>query len=306
MRIATNTVSCMKSRDSKALLGEEYALRMLHDAGYDTVDISFVFQDHDDFVLRADHWQQRVEDIGKTAETLGIKIHQCHLPYTVPHKLAAMTCEYRALYDECTRRAYIASGMLGVRWAVAHPWTHPELNFENKASLEANHAYYDPFIELGIQHNVGTALENMCPCLNREMPMRYCQHYDQLLELVDSFHDPMVGVCWDTGHANQMKLDQHRALLAVGSRLKALHINDNQYGSFDEHLLPYIGDNDWASIMEALVEIDYQGVLTYETGRVGRLAPYGEFQNAFLRATHESGMCMLRLYEETQKRLNRE
>jgi sugar phosphate isomerase/epimerase len=296
----------MTAKGSDKLLGDIAALKKLHEAGYDTADISFVFQKHEDFILRANDWEKRIEEVGRAAEDLGIKITQCHFPFAETHFPEFYMNGISEIYDECMRRAYIAAGMLGVRYGVVHPRTYPEFNHEAKACLGANHAYYDKYIELGIKHGVGTAMENQLPFLTRKMATRYCQHYDQLIELVDSYNDPMVGICWDTGHANQMQFDQGRALRAVGHRLKALHINDNHYGAFDEHLLPFIGDNDWNAIIEALVEIGYDGDLTYETGRVGKLAPWGPFQDALLCATHESGLCMLELYNATlEKKKNK-
>ena len=46
------------------------------------------------------------------------------------------------------------------------------------------------------------------------------------------------------------------------------------------------------------MDIDYQGDLTYETGRVGKLAPAGPLQDGLLRATYENAKALLALYEE--------
>jgi sugar phosphate isomerase/epimerase len=302
VRFSITTGCCMTARGNNKLLGDVEALKKLHEVGFDTVDFSFVYYEYADFILRADDWEKRIEEVGRVAEELRIKITQCHFPFIMEHLRLSHASEYSEIFDECMHRAYIAAGMLGVRYGVIHPRTYPEFNHEAKACLEANHAYYDKFIELGIKHGVGTAIENQLPFLTRKLATRYCQHYDQLIELVDSYNDPMVGICWDTGHANQMQFDQGRALRAIGHRLKALHINDNKYGTLDEHLLPFIGDCDWDDIIEALVDIGYDGDLTYETGRVGNLAPWGPFQDAFLRATRENGLCMMEMYNAALKR----
>lgn len=305
MKISTNTASCMVARGSKELLSDVEAIKKLRAVGYDTVDISFVYQKKEAFILRGDDWKEKIEEVGRTTEEIGITISQCHFPYEKMHGDAFFKDGYSEYYAECLRRSYIAAGMLGVRYGVIHPITYPEVNYERKACLEKNCAYYDEFIELGIKNNVGTAIENMPPFPQHEFPIRYGQHYDDLLDFVDRYNDSMVGICWDTGHANLSRYDQGRAIRTIGRHLKALHMNDNHYGFRDEHLLPFLGEVDWVAVIEALVDIGYDGDLTYETGMVGKQAPRGPFQDAFLRATHENGMCMLQLYNETQKNMSK-
>ena len=129
--------------------------------------------------------------------------------------------------------------------------------------------------------------------------MRYCMHYEDLIEFVDSYQEPdWVGICWDTGHANLMRFDQRRALQTVGSRLIALHVNDNSGQTKDEHQLPYLGNVDWRAVLQGLVDIDYQGDLTYETFNFSAGAEKGHIQDQLLRAMYENGMGLLELYRE--------
>ena len=301
MKLSTTTGLCQQSWGTAALRDLNEVLQLLREVGYDTIDLSFCFQSKTDYILRGEDWERKIDELGDTAARLGIDFYQSHLPF-IPGCSAARAPDfqkpgYAEYFAECTRRAYIASGRLGVKWAVAHPQTYPEYNYEEKATLEANRAWQDKYVELGIQMGVGTAIENMLPSLNRKLSARYCQHYDQLIELVDSFRDPMVGVCWDTGHANQMDLDQGRALRAIGGRLKTLHINDNHDGDRDEHLLPYMGEVDWPVVIQALVEIGYEGSLNYETGKVACGAG-GEVQMELARATYQNGLCLLNAYHK--------
>jgi L-ribulose-5-phosphate 3-epimerase len=83
------------------------------------------------------------------------------------------------------------------------------------------------------------------------------------LDLIDALNHPLFGACWDTGHANEQGLKQ-QAMVELGSRLKAMHINDND-GIRDQHLLPYQGNINWASVVQSLKAIGYEGAFTYET-----------------------------------------
>lgn len=86
---------------------------------------------------------------------------------------------------------------------------------------------------------------------------------DDLIELVDSFHMPNVGINWDFGHANISVADQEAELRKIGSRLKSVHVADN-HGARDEHLAPFYGNVDWQKMMRVLKEIGYKGNFTYE------------------------------------------
>ena len=304
LKLSTTTGLYQQSGDTERLRDMNEVLRTLREVGYEEIDLSFCFQNFPEYILRGDDWERKIDEIGETAAKCGISFYQCHLPF-VKGCSRLMSSDFKKpgygeYFDECRRRAYIASGRLGVRWAVAHPETFPEYNYETKASLEGNHVRNDELIELGIKLGVGTAIENMLPNLTRKFASRYCQYYDQLIDLVDSFHDPMVGICWDTGHANQMQYDQVRALRAIGGRLKTLHINDNHYGFSDEHLLPFMGTVDWPGVVSALVEIGYAGTLNYETGKVTKTA-YGEIQMDFVRLTYQNGLYLQGMYEKALK-----
>ncbi|MBQ8813598.1 MAG: sugar phosphate isomerase/epimerase [Lachnospiraceae bacterium] len=300
MQPSATIKTCMKSFGGSQLNDYGDAVRMLYDAGYRVMDFSFVHQTHEDYILRGDDWQKKVDRVADVAASLGVTFSQSHLPYIKTGQRntdpSFQKPGYEEYFWECMRRAYIASGMLGVRYATAHPISFSEVNYEEDASLKGNHRLYDSFVELGIKHNVGTAFENMLPSLDRRFPAKYCSHYDQLIRLVDSYNDSMVAVCWDTGHANQMKFDQVRALQAVGHRLKNLHINDNHYGLRDEHLLPFMGEINWYELIPVLAEIGYDGDMTFETPKVGEGAE-GELQRAFLRLTYETGCKLVEIYQ---------
>ena len=128
----------------------------------------------------------------------------------------------------------------------------------------------------------------------------YCQHYDELIELVDSYNDPMVAVCWDTGHANGMKFDQARAIRTIGKRLKNLHINDNHNCNRDEHLLPFMGTVDWPAVMKALADIDYEGDLTLEV-HFGDNA-YGVLQEEMIRMQKASADFLIGMFEQAKQK----
>ena len=199
-------------------------------------------------------------------------------------------------------RAYLACEMLGIKYVTAHPITFAERNCEDRYQQERNREYYDRFVEFGIRHGVGTAFENMTPYLKQQLPYKYCQSYEQLIELVDSYHDDRVAICWDTGHANFMKADQGIALRAIGRRLKSVHINDNKSeATRDEHLLPYMGNIDWTTVINALAEIGYEGNMTLESP-IGELTPEPLIET-YLRLQYDCAAFLVGEFEAARSRL---
>ena len=305
MKLSTTVGILLANSDSNCLREIPEILELLREAGFEALDMSFCMQDMPNYILGGDDWERRVDQVGQTAARLGLELYQSHIPFVSGFSMMLnpkfRDPGYREYFDECTRRACIANGILGVKWTVAHPQSFPELNYERKASLDANREYYDPFVELCIKNGTGFTFENALPCLNRSQPVRYCQHYEELIELADSYRDPMVGLCWDTGHANQMKLDQGRAIRVMGSRIKVLHINDNHYGGRDEHLLPFMGNVDWDTVVQALVETGYEGTLNYETVALTRTAR-GPFQMELVKACAENARLLRQLFEQRKRK----
>jgi len=305
MKVSAATGLYERRGDSPIHRDLNEAITVLHEIGYDTFDLALSDVKRENFILGGEDWEKQIDRLGNTAAKLGVTFFQSHLPFVSGCSMsvdpAFKESGYREHFFECTRRAYCASKMLNIPWTVLHPLTFPECNYENKAMLGANRALYDQYIELGAKLGVGTAIENLLPPLERKLAAVYCQHYDQLIELVDSYGDPMVGICWDTGHANQMQLNQRRALNVIGHRLKVLHINDNHKGFRDEHLMPYMGDVDWDDFLEGLVDIGYDGALSYESGNVSANS-FGEMQLEFVRMAYRNGCYLRDRWEEKRRR----
>lgn len=300
MDIQNNTNCIHTARGSDDLLPCEDALRLLHDVGYRSVDISLTHYKRPDFILRRDDWQQSIERLRLLADMLGMRFGQCHFPFAETH-LPSFSCGGESeLFDMCMERACVAAGILGVSVGVQHPRNYPDINSESALCLERNRAYYDRYVSLAWDGHVRTAFENMMSPQAVGYSRRYCDHYEQLIELIDSYESEAVGACLDTGHANQNNLELSRAVGTLGKRLLALHINDNHKGRGDEHLLPYMGDIDWEKFIRALVISGYSGDLTYEVGPISKNSPRGPFQKAALRAIFENHRCFFDMYKRIQ------
>jgi len=120
---------------------------------------------------------------------------------------------------------------------------------------------------------------------------RYGTTPEELIELVDKLGNDKFGVCWDFGHANLSGMNQCASLEKLGSRLIALHVDDNR-GFIDEHLVPYIGFVQWEPIMHMLEKIHYKGDFTYEIHNFTSGLP-DALQQAAIDFSFKVGMYLL-------------
>ena len=172
---------------------------------------------------------------------------------------------------EETKRCIRWCGQLGVPWMVMHTGTRPGAwdAAHHQANLQANLDFFRPFFELLAEHQVGIAIENTADMFNGRA---YGSTPEDLCELHDALDCEWIGLCWDTGHALLQKLPQREAIGSLGSRLKAIHVQDND-GRADHHLLPYTGRVDWEGVIGGLQDCGYAGAFTYETHNAVRHLP---------------------------------
>ena len=89
---------------------------------------------------------------------------------------------------------------------------------------------------------------------------------ENLLKIIDLVGSDKFAVCLDTGHLNLVEGNQGDFIRKVDKKLLALHIHDNQnLDDMDQHLLPFSrGTVDFADVMKALREINYEGMFNFE------------------------------------------
>ncbi|MCL2518574.1 MAG: sugar phosphate isomerase/epimerase [Oscillospiraceae bacterium] len=200
-------------------------------------------------------WREWGEKVGETAERLGIKLVQSHGSGSTYEK-----GEYRDKCDELLRREIEICGMLGIPQIVLHALCKEGESWDqfNKANIE----FCNSLLDAAEKNNVSLLLENSCH--QHGNGYYYYLYAEQLLETIaDMNYHPLIGVCWDVGHANMQGADQYKELVELGGCLRGLHIHDNM-GSLDSHLLPYLGNCNFDSIIKALVDIDYKGYFGME------------------------------------------
>jgi len=240
------------------------AVERLASVGFHVLDFNFVDWIFDGSPFIGLGWEGWLRDIRRRADELGLRFGQAHGP--IFNKFE--TTERAKWLTAMSHRSIEGASILGSRWVVFEPETlagsfdRTHLGRIRRLNVE----WFGALLPTAEGSGVGIAIENTADVFQMEgggAGRSYCSVPAELIELVDSFDDDSVGICWDTGHAHIQRLDQGRAIRAMGRRLRATHIQDND-GRSDQHLLPFYGNIDWPAIINALKAIRYEGDLTFE------------------------------------------
>ena len=227
-------------------------------AGFDCISVNFsgmVDKTEDD-------WKKAVDDIQRILAENKLFCHQSH-PYYYNLLLSMENTEDR--FEFAIESAIKASGLLGAGWVALHPRSAISDGYSTRKAIVGNREVFSKYLEIAKKYNTGLAIENL-PTFNGLVPIApfFSSDPEDLMELVDSFNDKSVGVCWDTGHANLMRMNQPLKIRMMGDRIKCTHIHNNGHKD-DDHLPPDQGDINWEEIMRAFRDINYKGALTLET-----------------------------------------
>ena len=253
MKISTEIHSAAK------IIGEEKAIEYYAKAGFDAWDFSMFDMCRYDRVancvmpnshpLAGNEWEAFAKRLASVAKDCGIFCNQSHAPF--PSKYADVRSYFKRAI-ECTA---IAGGDI----CVIHP--------DNDKSAAENAEMYYEILDFAKSCNVRIATENMWNWDDEkdESSFAACATPESFCKHIDVINDPNFIACLDIGHAEMRGSDTSAVemIKALGSRLKALHIHDNNKWK-DSHQLPFTMDIDFVPIVDALREIGYDGIFTLE------------------------------------------
>ncbi len=269
----------------------ETCLATLKETGFDYIDLNLWTLCRPGTPLAGEGWRDWILQIRAHADQIGVAIRQTH-----GHTLLGLEWDdpaypHREFFDIMRLRCIEASRLLGAEWMVVHPFNLPhDPVYSRQKAKDVTLRYLAPMIEEAKKQGVGLAVENMVDFSRNRR--RYCGgDPEELLELVDAVHDPAVGICIDTGHANLSGVHAGSFIRMAGNRLKATHINDN-YKDADRHLPPTFGTVDWQDVMKALREIGYQNDFSYE---ICALSVPSTAVDSWCRYIHELGESLLQM-----------
>lgn len=243
------------------LVGEHKAVELCAKAGFDGWDFSMfdmcrylwpqdicVDSGHP---LRTDRYLQFVRELKNIGLDNGIVCNQSHAPFPVD---VPEVRSYLKRAIECTAEA-------GGEICVIHP--------ANNKSPEENAEMYLELLPFAKSCGVKIATENMWNWHPGDECSSFaaCSTSDSFCRHVDAVNDDYLVACLDIGHAEMRGSGEGAAnmIRALGSRLQALHIHDNDR-LHDTHQIPFSMAIDFDAVVQALKDIGYTGWLTLESG----------------------------------------
>ncbi len=253
MKISTEIASAAK------IVGEEKAIEYIAKAGFDAWDFSMfdmaLYDRKKRYLVPAEHplssdgylkFARKLKQIGLDN---GIECNQSHAPFPTYAKESRIWL-FRSI--ECTAEA-------GGKICVIHP--------DNNRSSEENARMYFELLDFAKQCGVKIAAENMwnwADGANHASPAA-CSDPESFNAHLDAVNDEYLTACLDIGHAEMAGLNTSAVEMihALGGRLEALHIHDNDR-VHDSHQIPFSMNINFAPIVAALRDIGYKGYFTLE------------------------------------------
>ena len=110
---------CTQTDVLGARFGEEAAVRMLAQAGFDALDYSMFSMTKPDFHLNGDHYQPYVQHLKDVADECGVTFYQAHAPFNFG--LESDPEARKNVVIPTTVRAIQIAAQLGVKVIVVHP-----------------------------------------------------------------------------------------------------------------------------------------------------------------------------------------
>lgn len=231
-------------------------------------------------------WEEKILRLRDELSKLGLTCVMTHSPY---YDLRVSADIRYPRIDISTARCHEATAMLGAEIMAMHPrgcypsGTHdggsresynlrrlmpddPKGCFSNgiedkELSLRYNLEYWKPLAERAEQIGCLIGVENL-PVFPGWSMTFFSDDPDHQSRLIDALGEGGCGV-WDFGHAYLTNKCDTAPLKRVGSRIKGLHVHDNDLTS-DQHLIPFLGSIDWDKQIKALKSTGFDGYITLE------------------------------------------
>lgn len=152
------------------------------------------------------------------------------------------------------------------------------LGSENK-EWEQTELFLDSLAPMAKEMGITICVENLYDSIDGHLVEGPCCNVKKAVERIDrineKYHAEVLGFCFDTGHANLIGIDFESFITSLGHRLKVLHIHDND-GRQDLHQIPFTftmsrenkPSTDWDGFIRGLRNIQFDGVLSFETAPV--------------------------------------
>ena len=266
---------------------------MLRQAGFTCCDFSLNGYLKNTDIYRANKnifFDQSVEELELfftahkiAAKKYGIRINQMHMPYPIfiPNG-KDMLNDY--MWNEVAPKSMEICRFLECPNIVIHGFKLSRFWGTEEAEWQKTHEFLDTILPMAKEYGITVCMENLYESVGWHIVEGPGCDVRKNVERIDcinaEYGAEVLGFCFDTGHANLVGLDFEKFITTLGSRLKVLHIHDND-GVGDLHQIPYTftktrenkSSTDWEGFVRGMREIHFDGVLSFETAPVLKAFP---------------------------------
>ncbi len=266
------------------------SMRFIKECGFEAIDYSIdsLFRrtfDEENLTSIFDKSVSELEAYYKpmkeSAAANGISVGQAHGALVIYYDDDPKLTEYMM---KVTEKMFAACHYLGCSAFVIHPWIGSKHNAPKEKEIEVNLGIYRRLMPAAKKYEIRICLENLwekrdgvyidAPCITPEEACWYIDKLNQEAEM------ELFGFCLDVGHVLLYEKDVCQFLKAMGSRIVAMHLHENDRRN-DTHMIPYtqMGESgdatvlDWQPVIDTLKEINYQGNLSFETAYAITMLP---------------------------------
>ena len=277
---------CVQTRGIIDVFGPQEGCKIIKESGFEgidwNIDLDLYANDIKKGNYRGSIFEKELSEIleyyGDVLQELknnGLIISQAHAPF--PAYLIELGEEFFDFMIEIFKKCILLCDAIGCKNLIIHgiSLSEEEKRLTHDDIQKLNKKLYVSLISTLQQTNVIVCLENLFTTTKNIKNQIYlvnghCANPHEAVEIIDKLNalagKDCFGLCLDIGHLQLSKQDIRAYTRVVGTRIKALHIHDND-GKVDLHLAPYTGSVDWQNFYTALQDIGYQGDLSFETFR---------------------------------------
>lgn len=261
---------------------------MLRQAGFTCCDFSLNGYLKNTDIYRANmnnFFDQSVEELELfftahkiAAKKNGIRINQMHMPYPIfiPNGKDKLN-DY--MWNEVAPKSMEICRFLECPNIVIHGFKLSRFWGTEEAEWQKTREFLDTILPMAKEYGITVCMENLYESVGGHIVEGPGCDVRKNVERIDrinaEYGAEVLGFCFDTGHANLVGLDFEKFITTLESRLKVLHIHDND-GVGDLHQIPFTftktrentSSTDWEGFIRGLRRIQYKGVLSFETAPV--------------------------------------
>lgn len=261
---------------------------MLKDAGFSCVDFSLngyldnkaVYKGELNtfFDMTDEQFEAFFTPHKEAAKQAGIRIHQMHMPYPILVPTGSQEVNdylWNAVAPKCLK----ICKFFDCKYIVIHGFKLARYLGSEELEWEKTEEFIHSIAPLAKELGITLCIENLYNSLGNHMVEGPCCDVRKATERIDRINKhygvEVLGFCFDVGHANLVGIDIYDFIMTLGSRLKVLHIHDND-GVRDLHQIPYTftktrenkPSTDWDGFIRGLRDIEFSGVINFETSPV--------------------------------------